>query len=34
VKRHDLRGPVLLQLQTEVAQRYQARGTPTGYLWS
>jgi methylamine dehydrogenase accessory protein MauD len=32
VKRHDLRGPVLLQLHAEVAQRYQARGTPTGYL--
>jgi peroxiredoxin len=32
VEEHGLRGPVLLQEQMEVASRYQAHGTPMGYL--
>jgi peroxiredoxin len=32
VREHNIRAPVLLQRQNEVAQAYQASGTPTGYL--
>jgi peroxiredoxin len=32
VKEHGLRCPVLLQEQMEVASRYQAHGTPMGYM--
>src|SRR5262249_26109724 len=32
VQEHDIRCPVLLQEQMEVAAQYQAHGTPMGYL--
>ena len=31
-QKHEIRCPVLLQKDTEVASQYQAHGTPMGYL--
>jgi peroxiredoxin len=32
IKQHDMRFPIVLDTQYEVAQMYSVRGTPTTYL--